>query len=659
MPQKNKLNLSARVAMVLIAVLVTACGGGSGDTTAADAAPVAADTPTAPGDCLSATVTWVVAGKTCSAMSQIAANGASALATDVGAPTFGSASYLCTNAKLAASPSAAAAGTCLEPTMQKAKLSGYISSSRAAFTPTFNAGYSIYTAAWPILNKHPGSFQSGLFSTWMFAKYPEGYPKGVGTDNNFYSDLEGGLGWSLGNSFPTETPKFGMGGVALNFNMIANGPAHGAGGWEDAATPYGKYGVAQLSPRLLWPPDGLNLKQGTNGELFGYGYLPLPFTEPKLKTAGKDVPTGDNSWTLFLNTENFKGPVAFFTPYFWSRSSTLPFKDINGNLADLNGKFLDSRGADPDKPFAIENQGMPAYISVDSKSDTYARITPVSFPRDANGDSVMLHRHIVYNKNALWTSVQDWFKNGKAASGVIDMKESSEMAYANEGGSSWGITAVGKDAPKYLIDWNSFAKFSAVSPTTYGFKWISQLASKTGSTSNPMVTMPEYYRLVKKATGNPIWAAVQPGDVPSETGLKTIEFKRVPIQNPQAYTTPLDDPRFANAAASWKTPGPAKVAGVKAGPYTAQLGDGSTVTYYWYRFADQPALLNADLTAAEREQMQLRVEKLHKSWKIDQNYLPGPTTGKLASLDPKLVVTPPAGLEVGYVPIVTRQEKTP
>jgi hypothetical protein len=30
--------------------------------------------------------------------------------------------------------------------------------------------------------------------------------------------------------------------------------------------------------------------------------------------------------------------------------------------------------------------------------------------------------------------------------------------------------------------------------------------------------------------------------------------------------------------------------------------------------------------------------------------------GKLARLDPALLVTPPKGLEVGYVPIVTRQE---
>ncbi|MCD6338453.1 MAG: hypothetical protein J7M29_03610, partial [Verrucomicrobia bacterium] len=85
------------------------------------------------------------------------------------------------------------------------------------------------------------------------------------------------------------------------------------------------------------------------------------------------------------------------------------------------------------------------------------------------------------------------------------------------------------------------------------------------------------------------------------------------------------------------------------------LGDGSVVTYYWYRFADQPALLNADLTREERERLQARVEKIHRLWKKDRDYLPPPTSGKLASIDPALIVTPPPGLEVGYVPIATRQ----
>jgi hypothetical protein len=54
--------------------------------------------------------------------------------------------------------------------------------------------------------------------------------------------------------------------------------------------------------------------------------------------------------------------------------------------------------------------------------------------------------------------------------------------------------------------------------------------------------------------------------------------------------------------------------------------------------------------------MQVRVEKLHRNWTKDREYLAPPAFGKLAELDPGVVVTPPKGLKIGYVPIVTRQE---
>ena len=81
-----------------------------------------------------------------------------------------------------------------------------------------------------------------------------------------YSDIEGGLGWWRDTRFATETPKFIMGGVALDFLCLGPMvPAPGKGrSWEE---PRGKYGIAQLSPWVLWPPDGLNLKQGTCGRV--------------------------------------------------------------------------------------------------------------------------------------------------------------------------------------------------------------------------------------------------------------------------------------------------------------------------------------------------------------------------------------------------------
>jgi hypothetical protein len=62
------------------------------------------------------------------------------------------------------------------------------------------------------------------------------------------------------------------------------------------------------------------------------------------------------------------------------------------------------------------------------------------------------------------------------------------------------------------------------------------------------------------------------------------------------YLTPLDSEcQWQNPDSPWHKPGPA------AGPFKADLGDGSTVTYYWYRFIDQPAIIQANLPADIRE----------------------------------------------------------
>jgi hypothetical protein len=51
------------------------------------------------------------------------------------------------------------------------------------------------------------------------------------------------------------------------------------------------------------------------------------------------------------------------------------------------------------------------------------------------------------------------------------------------------------------------------------------------------------------------------------------------------------------------------------------------------------------------------VEKLHIRWRIDGEYMPPPSSGNVAKLDPALIVAPPKGLSGGYVPIVTQQER--
>jgi hypothetical protein len=521
-------------------------------------------------------------------------------------------------------PVAGAAGQ-----IEEGEMAGYLLVPHEKVEETYNAGFSVYAAAWPLLQVYPGHrFQTGLFGTWMFAQYDGPAPE------KMYSDIEGGLGWWRDTRFATETPKFIMGGVAPIFVEWANGP--GAGQGRDWNEPKGHYGAAQLSPWLLWPPDGLNLKQGTCGQLFGYGYLVLPLTSPKSTTAGKNVPTGNNCWTLFLNTRNFKGPVVFFTPYFWSHTTV--------DDPRLAGMLLDCRPAGPNRAMQMETQYVPSVQAKDARGETYARIAPTSFPRGPHGDSVVLHHAAVYNKKALWDAVQAWFEGGAPASGAIDPAGTGMYTFPGKGGATWEIyTPSVPKGKKASVAWTSFATPFAPDPSSFGYRWNEQLVTRKDSRDGSLVTLPEYYHLVTDGNKKPQWVPVPPKDVPSETGLAAVSFPRPVEDRPEPYVTP-DDP-----ASCWKKPGPV------AGPFQAHLGDHSVVTYYWYRFADQPALLNADLTAQERESLQTRAEKIHRNWTKDRDYLAPPAIGDLAEIDPALIVTPPKGLEAGYVPIATRQ----
>ena len=520
-----------------------------------------------------------------------------------------------------------------ENKMYKGNVGGYFHAGRDRVDDSYNAGFSMYSAAWPLLKEYPGrSFQSGLFGTWMHPQHDKPAPDGM----RLYSDIEGGLGWWRATEFPTVTPKFIMGGVELNFRGWANGPGSGKG--RDWDNPRGGYGVAQLSPWVLFPQDGLNLKQGACGELFGYGYLPLPLTEPKAKTAGKDVPTGNQCWTLFINTGNFKGPVAFFNPYFWSRASV--------DDPRLAGMFFDTLPSKANKPLSMETQHIHCAQVTDSKGDTYVRMVPTQFPVGPDGKSVILHQLTVYNKKALWDGIKAWFDGGKPVDGIAPEGSCLEK-FNGRGGAGWRVYMRHIPKDKRSSFAMKFMKPKVTDPLTFGLEWDMETVAKRETKNGSLVVLPEYYRLDKSQRSrdnNGKWVAVDAKDVPAETGLAEVSFKRPKNDRPtKAWVTPNEPD------SCWKKPGPA------AGPYKAKIGDGSTVTYYWYRFADQPALLNADLTDAERERLQKRVEKLHKHWTKDRDYLAPPTTGKLADIDPALIVTPPKGMEVGYVPIAAGQ----
>ena len=84
-------------------------------------------------------------------------------------------------------------------------------------------------------------------------------------------------------------------------------------------------------------------------------------------------------------------------------------------------------------------------------------------------------------------------------------------------------------------------------------------------------TLPEYFR--RDAGG---WTPIAASEVPASTNLAQQHF---PALSPSSWPA-LD----STATSAWTSNKWA------AGPFTTRLNDGSTVTYVWYRFVDQPAI---------------------------------------------------------------------
>jgi autotransporter-associated beta strand protein len=193
------------------------------------------------------------------------------------------------------------------------------------------------------------------------------------------------------------------------------------------------------------------------------------------------------------------------------------------------------------------------------------------------------------------------------------------------------------------LDWSALVIPKSRDPHDVGYQWKTDQMTVVPYGSGSLVRVPDYYQGPANPSPPSKWHPIEAADVPepAATTLANADLS-YPFTN-TSIVLKTSDP-------AWTIPGPA------SGPQYALLGDGTVVTYYWYRFADQPTLQKADMTAAEREGIQLVAEKIHREWKHDRDYLAPPTSGALADLDPGQVVTPPLGMDTGHVPIAWQQD---
>jgi hypothetical protein len=503
-------------------------------------------------------------------------------------------------------------------------LHGYIGFGHEKLPPQgkFTAGMGFYSAVWPLVDQPLAHFQVGLPSAWIQPDNsddkdtplaPEGtlarkWKNRGPTWGSVFQTVEGGLGYWAGNHFRYGPPKFSMNGTPQCYDYEVGSP-----GWsffyDNQALPDDRLGIAQLSNRLLIPPDGLPFQGHPNGEFLGYTWMALPFTDP----VPGDPPTGDQSWTCFLSAANFKGPIAYYIPETWSKI---------GKLFDypyVYGRGLDARPGVMGGG-AMEINTVPRFDATDAHGTTYTKLPKLQFPVDDHGRAFLVQDVTYYSKSALYDAFKSWRDGGPACTGRFDDKGAFRPRLNTH-------TTRYDQAGKKLVGVERAFDTRIFDGNVWGLQWVQNDVTSSG-------LFPQYYKHVGDDR-----VAIPASQVPAETGLLDREFA---LAKPGApYTSP--------AAGAWVKPGP------KLGPFTAKLADGSTVTYSWYRFVDQPSFQQYNWSEKKKQALQDFVEKLHAAWPTDRDYMPPPTRGKVVALDPALLVTPPRGLEVGYVPIVTRQ----
>ncbi|MBS1714554.1 MAG: hypothetical protein JST30_09485 [Armatimonadetes bacterium] len=514
------------------------------------------------------------------------------------------------------------------PELRSDGLHGYIN-ARVQDPPSgYGFGVSLYSSAWPLLKKPVAGFQIGLASTWILpdnrsVKEPlvphgtvarDSMPERGPSFWTVFQTIEGGLGFWTSNRYFAPTAKFRMNGSIDGYNHEVSSP-----GWDFYGRPLpGEYmGIAQLSPRVLVPPDGITLAAGTNGQVLGYAWMALPLIAPK----ETPVKTGGQCWTAFLNAANFRGPVAFYLPSIWSKMSQGFAPAVGRGLDALPG--LASSGA-------IEIGGVPQWVGPDDNGVRYHKIPELQFPVDPEGRTVLFRDMTAYSKEAIWNDVADWAQGGPAPSGRFDPKGAFRQKLT---ANPLLVEQGGKTQAEGIGDW-----VKTVSPDeyTFGLEWDKSKVTP-GRRGFGTARFPSYFR----HDGGKV-KAVAEADVPIGSGLKSASF-------PSPDTTQSYVPS-ENGEGVWKTPGP------RSGPFKAKLADKSVVTYYWYRFIDQPSLQNCGLSVAEKDRLQALVEKIHREWTTNKTYMAPPKQGRLAALDTAVLVQPPKGLEVGYVPVAVRQD---
>ena len=390
-------------------------------------------------------------------------------------------------------------------------LHGYIGfgATRPPARSEYSAGMGFYSAVWPLVDQPLADFQIGLAGSWITPDNSDNKDKPLAPEGTLartwrergptwgsvFQTVEGGLGYWAGNHFRYGPPKFSMNATPQCYDYEVGSP-----GWSffysNEALPDNRLGIAQLSNRLLIPPDALPFQGNPNGQFLGYTWMALPFTDP---TTG-DPPTGDQSWTCFLSAANFKGPIAYYIPETWSKIGKL------FNYPFIYGRGLDARPGNMGGG-AMEINTVPRFDAQDAQGVGLFEDPQAAVPGGRPGKGLPgAGRDLLLEGGPL-----------RRLQGLAERRPGLLRTIRREGRLE---VQVDDAAPRATTRPARKSPAWSASSTPRSSRATCGAWSGSTATSAPKVSFPQYFKHVGEER-----VAVAAADVPAETRLLAQEFK--------------------------------------------------------------------------------------------------------------------------------------
>jgi len=416
-------------------------------------------------------------------------------------------------------------------------------------------------------------------------------------------------------------------------------------------------GAVRVSNSILIPNSFVHFDQVSNGMGID-GFLGYMLTRTPIgKRSAED---NANYWTIIIDALNFSGPVMYMSAWFWDsrinwHPKSVSWSDHRALIAYIAQGFEGSIGT---------------VVLTDPDGGKWIKTNQIAFPKDNGSDTTTLFTgHSQFNTD--WAAVA--MEPMLSGTGSINSQKPSHIlqSYINNRvkpdcntpgeDSAWSLeTDETDDEPETEI--NGFGVGDSVPADDLFLEASNPVSCHTRlSLNNKKLQCSSSFcktrRYIRQKDKGKKYYPIKKNKVPDhiKKALNLLKFEKTKL-NDGRYLGPPDE----TEKVCFDTPGPSD-----SRLYCTRTQSGTWLGFRWYRFIDQPELnqVFASMKESERDSarcfMQARIERLHEAQGSAEGIprwfdapqgaddLPKAKVG----IDPALLLTPPIGMEKGFVPI--------